>query len=537
MADFVAVLKKTIGGLADNTPELRQKVYEKARATIAAKLAAISPPPPQLVVDRQKKALEDAIAMVEAEYAPPPAPVEDDLDAFLADFGRPADPPPPAPRAPPAAPPMMPRDEPPAYAPPVAEAREAPREEPPYPAFVQEPRDEDRWPAQDDGDLAAPEADDVDTRAHDVHADTPELEPVIPAHKPEPSFDTAALTRRPRRRRGFGGLVAAALVLVVIAGAAYGIWLNRAEFVAMLGLENQPSEVAAQPQQPSAPSAQQPAPAGNAPSGQAAAPQQPATTAPGTSDGPPQKFTQRLMPTGEEVDDGAGGAQPSVGEGTSVAAATQPSTPAAPQQPAPGAPAQPTQNAPAAQQPAVPVGQRAIFYEERTSVADATADQGAIVWSVIQESPGGDLPPEPAVRAEVTFPSKDLQLRLTFRRNADATLPASHIVEMIFLTPDNFAGGSISNVLRIAFKPSEEAPGNPLLGIPAKIADGYFLIALSDQQADAAVNTQLMQRQNWIDIPIVYGNGRRALVSLEKGLPGERAFNQAIQTWQKATAG
>jgi len=358
---------------------------------------------------------------------------------------------------------------------------------------------------------------------------------VHPAHRPEPSFDTAALARRPRRR-ATAGLLAAALVLVVIAGAAYGIWLNRAEFAAMLGLENQPAEVAVQPEQP--PAAQQPAAAGNAPSGQAAdtAPARPAATALGAADGPPQKFTQRLMPTGEEVDEGAGGAEPSIGEGTSVAAATQPSAPAA-QQPAQNTPAQPAPSTAAAQQPAIPVGQRAIFYEERTTVADATADQGSIVWSVIRESPGGDLPPEPAVRAEVTIPAKDLQLRLTFRRNADATLPASHIVEMIFLTPDNFAGGSISNVLRIAFKPSEEAPGNPLLGIPAKIADGYFLIALSDQQSDAAINTQLMQRQSWIDIPIVYGSGRRALVSLEKGLPGERAFDQAIQAWQAATAG
>ena len=46
MADFVAVLKKTIDGLGNNTPEMREKVYDKARATVAAKLAAINPPPP-----------------------------------------------------------------------------------------------------------------------------------------------------------------------------------------------------------------------------------------------------------------------------------------------------------------------------------------------------------------------------------------------------------------------------------------------------------------------------------------------------------
>ena len=68
MADFVAVLKKTLDGLSDPTPALRQKVYDKARATIDAKLAAINPPPPQAVVDRQKRALEDAIATIEKDY-------------------------------------------------------------------------------------------------------------------------------------------------------------------------------------------------------------------------------------------------------------------------------------------------------------------------------------------------------------------------------------------------------------------------------------------------------------------------------------
>ena len=62
MADFVAVLKKTLDGMGETTPEMRARVYDKARSTIAAKLAAINPPPPAGVVERQKRALEDAIA-------------------------------------------------------------------------------------------------------------------------------------------------------------------------------------------------------------------------------------------------------------------------------------------------------------------------------------------------------------------------------------------------------------------------------------------------------------------------------------------
>ena len=67
MADFVAVLRKTLDGMGETTPATRERVYEKARATVAAKLAAINPPPPPSVADRQRRALEDAIASIEKE--------------------------------------------------------------------------------------------------------------------------------------------------------------------------------------------------------------------------------------------------------------------------------------------------------------------------------------------------------------------------------------------------------------------------------------------------------------------------------------
>src|SRR5262249_35414780 len=83
----------------------------------------------------------------------------------------------------------------------------------------------------------------------------------------------------------------------------------------------------------------------------------------------------------------------------------------------------------------VAVSQTVIFYEERTNVDDGSAEPGNVVWTLVQESPGDGQPAEPAIHAEATVPGKDVELRLTIRRNADKTLPASHIVELIFLTP------------------------------------------------------------------------------------------------------
>jgi len=183
------------------------------------------------------------------------------------------------------------------------------------------------------------------------------------------------------------------------------------------------------------------------------------------------------------------------------------------------------------------VAQKAIFYEERTSAAEGSAEPGSTIWSLVQESPGGNLPPEPAIRAEASIPGKDVKLRMTIKRNADQTLPASHIIEMIFLTPEGFAGGGIENILRVAMKGSEQEAGNPLIGIPAKIADGFFLVALNDTKAEIDANMTLLRRQSWIDVPIVYKTGRRALFTMEKGVPGDKVFDEALKAWAAASAG
>lgn len=526
MADFVAVLRKTIGALGDNSPEMRERVYEKARATIEAKLAAINPPPPAVVIERQKKALEDAIAVIRAEYDGPPPAKADELDEVLASldaFGT-------------VAPQSMPRTTPvfERLAPVKPESQPAEREAA-DPAVGDGAAVAAKPPVSPD---PAPNADPAQELVENVEPKSPAID--TKAVAAAVAGRKAAARRRPQGR-GRGGLIAAlAVLLAIVAAGGYAIWSNRDDFSRMVGLG--PSE----PAQPS----QEPVTTADEPDGQqedvaAATPAETDRAAPAAPEaepaaapapGEPQKFTQRLLADGREVDEGPAGGERSIGEGTTVAAAAQPA-PSGTATDAPAAtPAEPS--APAASEPASPsvaVGQRATFLEEQTSLAQSSAENGSVVWSVVNESPGGDLPPEPAIRAEAVIPGKDLQLRMTIRRNGDQTLPAAHIVEMIFLTPDGFEGGGITNVSRINFKETEEVVGNPLIGIPAKIADGFFLIALGDSQAEVEENTRLLQRQNWLDIPILYQSGRRALLTMEKGIPGERVFADVLRAWAEAS--
>lgn len=522
MADFVAVLKKTIGGLSNNTPETRERVYQKARDTIAAKLSAMQPQPPKIVIDRQKKAMEDAIKAVESSFATNAEP-DDEFDAIFAGSETKAEK-----AAKPAE--VAPEPKMPAAADFVDEAASVVEDDDEPEVEAETGKTPEVTPAAAMGSNAG-----ADSRKADE-----KLTPVAPAAKPEPVLPGAAAAsaeaRRPvvkSKRRMSGGLIAAAVAVVVVAAAGYGIWLNRDAFMSMISPSEEvalaPSGENADPQDNAANTAEQ---AGTeAPTGEAAAEEPaPAEESAVAAEEEKPKFTQRLTAEGGEVDAGPAGGETKIGEGTSVASATQQGNGESAETAA-GEPAAPANN-----NAALPVGQRAIFYEERTTVADSTAEAGATVWSVVQESPGGDLPAEPAIRAEVTVPSKGIRMRMTIRRNADESLPASHIIEMIFLTADGFEGGGIDNVLRVAMKPTEAAAGNPLIGIPAKIADGYFLIALSNVPEEKELNLQLMRQQSWIDIPIVYKSGRRALVTMERGFPGDRAFVDAIATWNSVEA-
>ena len=124
-----------------------------------------------------------------------------------------------------------------------------------------------------------------------------------------------------------------------------------------------------------------------------------------------------------------------------------------------------------------------------------------------------------------------MKIKLTIRRNADKTLPASHVVEVVLDTPTNFPGKGIRDVPRIVMKPAEDARGQPLIGASAKVADGFFWVALSGVDTDVTANLRLLKDREWFDLPLVYESGQRAIVTFEKGTPGDRVFNQALSAW------
>jgi hypothetical protein len=197
----------------------------------------------------------------------------------------------------------------------------------------------------------------------------------------------------------------------------------------------------------------------------------------------------------------------------------------------PGGPEQ-RPNAPAGQ-PGAAVAQRVVLYEEDPNDPQGKRFVGSTIWRTETVSPGPGLAPELVVRADVDIPERHINMTWSLRRNTDKALPASHTVEVMFNLPADFPGGGIQFVPGILMKQDEQSRGQPLAGQAVKVTNNFFLIGLSSVDDQMQRNIQLLKERSWFDVPIVYTNGRRAILAMEKGTPGERVFNEAFAAWGK----
>ena len=186
---------------------------------------------------------------------------------------------------------------------------------------------------------------------------------------------------------------------------------------------------------------------------------------------------------------------------------------------------------PSSTEQVAPVAQRVVLYDEDPADPKGKQYVGSVIWRTEQIKAAPGQTADIAVRADIEIPDRKFKMTMSFRRNTDTSLPASHTAELTFILPPDFAGGGVANVPGILMKSNEQARGTPLAGLAVKVTDGFFLVGLSNVDADRARNLQLLKERSWFDVPLVYVNQRRAIIAIEKGAPGERAFNDAFATW------
>lgn len=357
----------------------------------------------------------------------------------------------------------------------------------------------------------------------------------------EPPREAAKTAPVQEEREGRGKLIAGiAAAVILLGGAGYAGWRFSDSILGLVnGSSSTSSQTASKSQPASTTSPQTPAtatkPAGNG------ATTTPATTSVVTG---PQKFTQRLMADGSEVDSGTSGEQvasAAQAEGKSVANQNEkpPAQPAAAQPPAQPAttPAAANTTTPPADtanaQQATPV--KMFLYEERLGQASPTALEGTVTWSVKTDDQDGHK--GKMIQGDISVPGRKMSAIFTLRKNNDPTLPASHIIELTFSLPKEFEGRGIESVLRISMKDKEQEQGDPLVAVPAKITDYFHMIALNSFADAVKTNLNLLKTRDWMDVPVTYSNGRRALLTLQKGPEGQKVFDDVISSWQASGDG
>jgi hypothetical protein len=528
MADYYPLIARAIAGLDPSAPgESRRALYERARSALIAQLRSVQPPLSESEITRERLSLEEAVRKVESEAAQrardasrPGGGPSRGGDAFRRANARtpePGAPPPSAPRARPAAPPTRDADQRPARnlrpdAPPPAPSRPQPPQvpEPPLPPTRERSGGSRRGPDNSAPQMAAPpppgmrgfrdiaaDADDLGRAAAQANRAARKTYANVPS--PSPEFDRLEPSME---NRG-------------------------ADPEAPYSYDESLEEADRYSQQPPS----------------MAPPQQRSRVGQGGEREPKKaRRVGAVFPFKSAI--AIGLVLILVGAGilwgkqavtmvsglfkSSPAVEAPKDTTAAPQS-KPKIPDRVGQ--PSSSDQVAPVAQRVVLYDEDPSDPKGKQYVGSVIWRTEPIKASGNQKPDIAVRADIEIPDRKFKMTMSFRRNTDTSLPASHTAELTFILPQDFSGGGVGNVPGILMKSNEQARGTPLAGLAVKVTDGFFLVGLSNVDADRTRNLQLLKERSWFDVPLVYVNQRRAIIAIEKGAPGERAFNEAFAAW------
>lgn len=540
MAEYYALLTRAVGRLQPNTEGSRREVYVKARNALIQQLKAIQPPLSPSEISKQRLELEEAIRKVEREMAGGASPAgEADIsrsaaramEEALAGTPEPA-PPPPRPVAAPRPQPVAPPPAPPPSAPePVyaAEPEPLPRPVPPTPVRVPEPVVAAAPVARADGprEMPAPRSlRDAIRPAAPVQAVPADEDAFGAAPAAQPSVTRTVVTRSPARQPGqprpvpyrsanadlADGPVAGGLSDAVAADLAEGGRLSRSE------RKQQRRDAAA-----------------------ADAPAKPKRGIVGRL----VVYLIILVILGgigyaayyfrDDIRDLIGGDQTAVETTTPPATTTTTATnTVAATTPTTGNDVRVVgpQPADAGATLVNPVGvaadtgpTQAILYEEgaagdTTPVLDAT-----IAWRIVNDPAG------PIIAATIEVPDRHMSIAFSIQENHNAALAFSHEIDFLVTIDPNYThpAGGVESISQLAVKTSEDAIGEPLVGVSQSLPPDFFWIEL-DPTAESQ-NLNRLRSREWFDLGIVYANGQRAILTFQKGLDGQQVFQEALAAW------
>lgn len=199
-----------------------------------------------------------------------------------------------------------------------------------------------------------------------------------------------------------------------------------------------------------------------------------------------------------------------------------------------GDPTAPTARGPGGRGTPVAVAQKAEMWvaslQEPNKVDKIYA--GTVLWRLdnVGGAPGETV--GSAIRGEIDIPDGKLKMTLVFQKNTDATLSASHTINVSFkVAPDGPLKG-VKAIGPIQMRRAEAQSGEKVVGIPVPITENNFLIGLMRGDREAR-NLTLLRSLMVLDLPLQLTDGRAATINMEKGPTGERVFADALDAWSR----
>ena len=177
------------------------------------------------------------------------------------------------------------------------------------------------------------------------------------------------------------------------------------------------------------------------------------------------------------------------------------------------------------------VAQRAVLYEEDPTDAKGKRYAGGVTWRTENVSSTSGTPPEVVVKADMNVTDAKTAVTMTFRRNTDRSMPASHVVEIKFDRPRDTPYGEVAKLRGLLMKQEGKVHGAPLEGESAKVTPGYFMVALASGTSQLQRNMKLLKEYPGFEVVVDYSNGSKAILLVEKGSSGEQAFKDAFAAW------
>lgn len=179
------------------------------------------------------------------------------------------------------------------------------------------------------------------------------------------------------------------------------------------------------------------------------------------------------------------------------------------------------------------VTQKAILFEGDPRDTPGNAFVGEATWRNHSETNGASTKSRFIVTFDVKIPQRGLALSMSIRRDREENVALSHLIEFRIAPTENMPHGVVSDLLGVIMAKNERANGTALIGKVAKVGPGFFLFGLSGAGNDIQINISLLKEMAWMHIPIVFTDGLRGTIAIEKGKSGKRSIDDAIDNWNR----